>query len=763
MNTTYTSIILDGHVTSYAQTIQQPDNNNNIDPSQNLPSFPIWTVMVDSTLNFCRLTWDLYEEAKISVMIAGNTSYFLNDWNNPRNQLSKISRGFEQYQAQNTSNSNRIQTALEKSFGNMFTNFDLSSDTHNGRIILILTCKGLDEYGIGFRDDVQTDLADLRSTISEAYRRHRIPEFSGHIHIDVIRILPYDSTISGFPVDIQNEMIHDVTLSVYNVPNGQQHLKRSLIYLAQEYFNINCLRIKNQMSPEMSIDNMEIAEYYYAAENKQSSDLAKTKSDIRIFEDSSMDHRTEQVFVVDTDQDELQGHEDWCISIHPVTIANLTDTYSNRLLNDMMNGSRLYLSTESKMQSDAKMKNKIWDKVLLFYEGNLVLEYIGHEFEHQFTNLKIEHSIKKEFSSSNMIRHNQVLKSTEFMDALLKPNLFNDIPSLLKYERTNPSCTLIEYNAQLYSQNTQPKVTKTSKSLERASKWRTCLRDGYEYPDINNDDALNLDSLHLQNNIHVSSGFGIAFGLISDLFDQLESAMIGDVIENIPSVESLIDMMITELFAAKMNGSKNNLFSKSIGKQQSRILATRLLVSLYLIADRFKNDSQSHLKVCQRILKDIAQHNSEEDKKRANKEAPGMPRHEETDMAWDQVKRYESMTYREKEDVIETDFNNVMGKEAAKIPPSAGINPMFRGRRHTPEVGEKPKRYPDPSIAIPYLPVIGPTMEEIKSDEENAKLRYGSPETLLGQFWMAEKYKRKVKEFDGRKPLTGDEEQGEIE
>lgn len=83
-----------------------------------------------------------------------------------------------------------------------------------------------------------------------------------------------------------------------------------------------------------------------------------------------------------------------------------------------------------------------------------------------------------------------------------------------------------------------------------------------------------------------------------------------------------------------------------------------------------------------------------------------------------------------------------------------GVNPLFRGRRHAPEMPNK-KTYPDPSIAIPYLPVTKPTEAEKQSEDEQVAQRYSSSSTLLGQYWSANHNKLKtMKDFDGRKPTA---------
>lgn len=107
------------------------------------------------------------------------------------------------------------------------------------------------------------------------------------------------------------------------------------------------------------------------------------------------------------------------------------------------------------------------------------------------------------------------------MNTIVQPNLHQDIFSLFKdTSTTSPTTHLIDYNAYQYSslQNDYIKI-KTTKNMEKRTKWRTCLRDGYHYSTFNNNDHT-LD-IHLLNamkpNSHLSSGYEIV-SFVSILF-----------------------------------------------------------------------------------------------------------------------------------------------------------------------------------------------------------------------------------------------------
>lgn len=145
----------------------------------------------------------------------------------------------------------------------------------------------------------------------------------------------------------------------------------------------------------------------------------------------------------------------------------------------------------------------------------------------------------------------------------------------------------------------------------------------------------------------------------------------------------------------------------------------------------------------------------------------------DVDQVWNQVQKYEDMTLREKEDAAQGMVLDV------KAPISMGpkVNNSFRGRRNAPKqvVQHIVSKYPDPSLAVPYLDAIPPTLDEKANEEKEALERLGEPGNLLWLYWMNEKikkrrgqeeedknqdvvltYKRPKKEFEGRVAQPGE-------
>lgn len=133
----------------------------------------------------------------------------------------------------------------------------------------------------------------------------------------------------------------------------------------------------------------------------------------------------------------------------------------------------------------------------------------------------------------------------------------------------------------------------------------------------------------------------------------------------------------------------------------------------------------------------------------------------EIDAAWQQATRYQEMTLREKEDIMGGPA--FMKQEPGRYPRSSSskvsINPMFYRRRNDTE--EQPStttttpRYPDPSVAVPYLALSPPTIEQKKQQEKEQMEKLGPPGSLLWMYWTTKQVLRQGKrdsidDYDGK-------------
>jgi hypothetical protein len=164
------------------------------------------------------------------------------------------------------------------------------------------------------------------------------------------------------------------------------------------------------------------------------------------------------------------------------------------------------------------------------------------------------------------------------------------------------------------------------------------------------------------------------------------------------------------------------------------------------------------------------------------------------DAAWNQVSRYESMSLRERDDAAQgylPEFkpeggfkeepmafagqlpHNMRPPAAAGAPvPVPRANPNFKSRRgattttasmspvninnsrqpqqpynprypHQQQQQQTKQKYPDPSLAVPYLTFVAPTLEEKAQEEAAEENSLGEPGNLLWLYWMNDKVKKR--------------------
>lgn len=122
---------------------------------------------------------------------------------------------------------------------------------------------------------------------------------------------------------------------------------------------------------------------------------------------------------------------------------------------------------------------------------------------------------------------------------------------------------------------------------------------------------------------------------------------------------------------------------------------------------------------------------------------------------WDQVNRYENMSLREKEEAaqgIVPEFKQEYHGRA--------MNPYFKTRRDPRQrykapyqqqtlPSNSPTVYPDPSVAVPYLTYISPTLEEKAEEERKEEESLGKPGNLLWLYWMNDKVRKRGIQEEG--------------
>lgn len=96
-----------------------------------------------------------------------------------------------------------------------------------------------------FYNNPNDPVRDLRAMVYQAVAN--VDPSLDHVQVDVLRLLPCvaSAEYSIPPKILHKQLSSQITMSVYNIPNGQDDLKHAMRHLAQLYYNINVLHISN--------------------------------------------------------------------------------------------------------------------------------------------------------------------------------------------------------------------------------------------------------------------------------------------------------------------------------------------------------------------------------------------------------------------------------------------------------------------------------------------------------------------------------------
>jgi hypothetical protein len=114
------------------------------------------------------------------------------------------------------------------------------------------------------------------------------------------------------------------------------------------------------------------------------------------------------------------------------------------------------------------------------------------------------------------------------------------------------------------------------------------------------------------------------------------------------------------------------------------------------------------------------------------------------DYVWDQVNRYENMSLREKEEAAQGYVPDFKSEDKSR-----SSNPNFKARRGKQQYLPTTSVYPDPSVAVPYLTYIAPTLEEKAEEEKAEEASLGKPGNLLWLYWMNDKVRKRGTQEEG--------------
>lgn len=113
---------------------------------------------------------------------------------------------------------------------------------------------------------------DIRSMVYDAFnlvnKQNPTLKPISHVQVDILKSLPYSQSPIP-PKIISKQVSSQITMSVYNIPNGPNDLKYAMRNLNQLYYNINILSISNiPMKSEKDMQSTQTVTFYYQANGK---------------------------------------------------------------------------------------------------------------------------------------------------------------------------------------------------------------------------------------------------------------------------------------------------------------------------------------------------------------------------------------------------------------------------------------------------------------------------------------------------------------
>ncbi|KAI8973918.1 hypothetical protein BDB01DRAFT_808108 [Pilobolus umbonatus] len=780
----HTFIILDAHPTAFTPTLTTYQHD--IPPTHQLPPFPLWACMVEGTIEHCRTIWDIcgHRNHLVTVITAARSPTLLN--RTAEQSIQVLEQTFPHVQPRETCNTDRLQPAIELALSTFMKKNDKNDHTlHRCRLMVLSISKDDSEKLFEFHNNPGEPPRDIRALAFTALQnvRKKYPQFRiDHIDVDVLRLLTHTSSQQEIPSNIiSREVSQELAVSVYNIPNGQYDLKYTMQNLIRLYYNINLLNITNiPMKSGGESQSTHTVSLYYQSKGSHLVNQPPPNDTLPIYHPDYLKSRDLNLIYLKRSKRALPETE-WCTCMHTISPYMLHDQATKVYLDMTSKGSISHLMTPeaTQLQTSTHFLMSQNDRISLHCINNQKRNH----FETIAANMMEIVEVKMEDAPYPMPvpKRGDTAKTQEFLETLIKPNVFNNINDF--HSRiADPLCQLISINPfryayhlpSIYQTIQQERTCKTIKSIEKASRWRTCFRDseGTDKVHLRTCDTRSIKDLSLDvlNGVPVGSGFGIALGLIHDLIEQLQDVFMKDDIssKDLLSTEKLIDMILSGLVNA-LEGSRQTLFIKGLPKEDARLLAMKLLIALYIVGKRFSKDSDNHRKLCRYMMDTIdektATRQIEESMDSSVTENP-------IESSWNQLGKYENMSLREKEEAsqgynleVKHEMSNPhmnrpseSNNKGRAVNTSSWSNPHFRHRRgNNPNTHNNnnnnynnnmrkssiPLKYPDASVAIPYLNAIPPTLEEKAHEEAAEEESLGNPGNLLRLYWTNDKVKRR--------------------
>ncbi|KAI9479483.1 hypothetical protein BDB00DRAFT_184371 [Zychaea mexicana] len=601
MSSSITAIVLDGHPAAFSGTTR--DHDPSVDRTQNLPPIPLWTCMVDGTLEFCRIGWETASNQlpEITVIAAGKQPQYLISAGQA-GQVDTLVEQLKEVQPRQTTPVDRIQNALIS-----FFEIAQTARYRTLRIVLMLLDKGSGTR-YSYSNNEGSEARDIRAMLYDSFKEST--SFDS-IHVDVLRIFPRTDNL---PPNVENNTFApSATLSVYNIPNHMDALKSAMRNLAQLYYNVDILRITNipmnvrrQDSSTAMTQTVELYAQCTESCKARHHIHMQAQNDTRMPIHDPRYLRSKVINLVYVKRNKRVVHDmRWCACRHSVTVL-VDDGPTKAYLGTIRQGSVSYLMDPENIKA-----NKEWTHILISDHDKVYLHVFDHQLEHKLeeesqtlvakSKVKTEYSMMGALSSYPLITPDKV---QEFTQTFIVPNMYPDILSDLpptqkfkafKYSSESPLLSVLSKNIQ------------TTENIELTTRWLTCFRDcmGTDKFPVTLEDNRPISDFAAEvcNGSPLHSGFGLLPTLnlpLSASLNKIKNAVFSKDRSLIRPTIGEVDMMVSQLSAVAVGKSSKMISNFKMLKEDSRLMAKRLLIALYLVGKRFMDNAGG--KKCQVIL-----------------------------------------------------------------------------------------------------------------------------------------------------------------
>ncbi|CAG8481595.1 6168_t:CDS:10 [Paraglomus occultum] len=712
----------------------------------------LWTCFVEGALEYCRIVFDLFEDAAISIHVAGTTKELsiLSDWH-VRN-VNEIADNFKYIPSQILDPFlTRLEQALENAVRSIIgynpqsmpTQMTSSTpESKKVRVIWIVMGKG-GERDFDYRETEGTlPSFNLCQLIRVVFRRvwssreHRDGLSLDHCHFDIIRVMPpYQPLPNDMP---WTKIEKNASVTLYNIPYERLGLSRTMVHLAQLHRRLHTLQLKGVPMKKTTANtkvSYEINLLYHTKQHVLYTDadmLEETKQvHRRIYEENFLSERRSVIKWCKRKNQEHDMIATECIHrATPLDISQLaTVVFTQNLVNGSIHFFSLIPSSKIGVSDDTLPSLKESTHVIAFHNDTIYVHCLAQSEDGKYI------SLERATPPKVLLPRPKTLIAThvnQCVQSIIRPNIIASVENQQVYDAIENSITVLD-TAELNDQfSTEPSVSNTktiitsSAALEMETRWWKGLLTG-----------------------NVDVGWKLLIGLGRDKPGPSAHKNTGDgkgpVIEQLAALRNILCAENPSGdYIQNMNKIIDRLLTTHRGQGiafESQKLAISLLKQTRVLGKMFKKKSKKHSEIYALLTSRIKPDGTE------NK-AVSLP---------DTQSNYSASSTS-----ASGSPGSYSGRGSRYYPyPKRGQSSRGRGNRawnHSGSGDEGRKTPPIKVVPTPYLRYIPVTLQATAEEEEIYKERLGQEGLLFSRYWTFKREGRKKrKELDARIPVSKSE------